>query len=196
MLRGIRNFAAFAPVWRRHFVMGLVIGLMFMSAVGIAIGAAARQQTFSSPDEGVQALINAAKNNDTASLLQVLGPEAQSFINTGDPVSDRASRGRFVQAYEEAHTLVQSGDTQVILQVGKDPWPFPIPLVKDNTSWRFDSKDGQGGDPQSAHRTQRTRRHPGVPGLCRRATRILHAQPTTRCAAPVCHKVHEHEGQT
>jgi hypothetical protein len=56
-------------------------------------------------------LIDAAKNNDTASLLQILAPEAQSFINTGDPVSDRASRARFVQAYEEAHTLVQAGDT-------------------------------------------------------------------------------------
>jgi hypothetical protein len=116
---------------------------MFMSAVGIAIGAAARQQTFPSPEEGVQALMDAAKNNDTTSLLQVLGPEAQSFINTGDPVSDQANRARFVQAYEEVHTLVQVGDTQVILQVGKDAWPFPIPLVKDNTSWRFDSKEGK-----------------------------------------------------
>jgi len=131
MLRGTRNFANFAPVWRRRFVMVLVTGLMFMSAVGIAIGAAARQQTFPSPEEGVQALMDAAKNNDTTSLLQVLGPEAQSFISTGDPVSDRTSRARFVQAYEEAHALVQLGDTQVILQIGKDAWPFPIPLIVD-----------------------------------------------------------------
>jgi hypothetical protein len=48
-----------------------------------------------------------------------------------------------VQAYEEAHTLVQSGDTKVMLQVGKDEWPFPIPLVKGSTSWRFDSKEGK-----------------------------------------------------
>lgn len=143
MLRGTRDFADFAPAWHRRFVMVLVICFMVMSAVGIAIGAAAKQQTFSSPEEGVQALIDAAKNNDTASLLQILGPEAQAFINTGDPVSDRASRARFVESYEEAHTLLQSGDTQVILQVGKDTWPFPIPLVKDNPSWRFDSKVGK-----------------------------------------------------
>src|SRR5262247_153566 len=143
MFQGTKNFADFAPVWRRRFVMVLVIGLMCMSAVGIAIGAVAKQQTFPSPEEGVRALIDAAKNNDTANLLQVLGPEAQAFINTGDSVSDQASRARFVQAYEEAHTLVQSGDTKVILQVGKDEWPFPIPLVKDNTSWRFDSKEGK-----------------------------------------------------
>jgi len=114
-----------------------------MGSVSIALGAAVTQQSFPSPEAGVQALVEAAKSNDTKSLLQVLGPEAQSFINTGDPVSDQASRARFVQAYEEAHTLVQAGDTKVMLQVGKDEWPFPIPLVKDSTSWRFDSKEGR-----------------------------------------------------
>jgi hypothetical protein len=114
-----------------------------MGVAGVAIGAAARQQSFPSPEAGVQALIEAAKSNDTKSLLQVLGSEAQSFINTGDPVSDQASRARFVQAYEEAHALVQSGDRRVMLQIGKDAWPFPIPLVKDSTSWHFDSKEGQ-----------------------------------------------------
>ena len=109
----------------------------------VAIGAAARQQSFPSPEAGVQALMEAAKSNDTKTMLQILGPEAQSFINTGDPVSDQASRERFVQAYEEAHTLVQSGDTKVILQIGKDEWPFPIPLVKGSTSWRFDTKEGK-----------------------------------------------------
>jgi hypothetical protein len=143
MFRGTSNFADFAPVRCRRLMMVLVLCLVFMGSVGIALGAAARQQSFPSPEEGVRALMDAAQHNDTASLLQVLGPEAQPFINTGDPVSDQASRARFVQAYEEAHTLVQVGDTQVILQIGNDAWPFPIPLVKDNPSWRFDSKEGK-----------------------------------------------------
>ena len=168
---------------------------MLLDSVGIAMGAAVRQQSFPSPEEGVRALMEAAKHNDTASLLQVLGPEAQPFLNTGDAVSDQASRARFVQAYEEAHTLVLVGETQVILQIGNDAWPFPIPLVKDTTRWRFDAKE-EGRDPQSEYRTERARRHPGLPGLCRRATRILQEQPTTPCAAPVCGKVYEHAGQT
>jgi hypothetical protein len=143
MFRSTRDFADCAPLWRQRLMMVLVLCLMLLDSVGIAIGAAVRQQSFPSPEEGVRALMEAAKNNDTASLLQVLGPEAQSFISTGDPVSDRASRARFVQEYEEAYTLVQSGNTKAILQIGKDEWPFPIPLVKDNTSWRFDSKEGK-----------------------------------------------------
>jgi hypothetical protein len=116
---------------------------VLLGSVGIASAAAARQQSFPSPEEGVRALMDAAKANDTARLLQVLGPDAQPFINTGDPVSDQASRARFVQAYEEAHTLVPVEDTQVILQMGNDAWPFPIPLVKDNTRWHFDAKEGK-----------------------------------------------------
>ena len=107
------------------------------------MGAAARQKSFPAPEEGVQALIEAAQKNDTTALLAVLGPEAKSFVNTGDPVSDRASRERFVKSYEEAHTLVQSGDTKVVLQIGKDEWPFPIPLIKGSAGWRFDTQEGK-----------------------------------------------------
>ena len=143
MLQDTRNVAAGAPVWRRRLMTVLVLCPVFLGSVGSAMGAAARQQSFPSPEEGVQALLEAAKRNDTTSLLQVLGPEAQPFLNTGDPVSDQASRARFVQAYEEAHTLVSVGETQVILQVGNDAWPFPIPLIKDHTHWRFDTKAGK-----------------------------------------------------
>ena len=143
MFQGTRNFVDFVPIWRQRLLMVLVICLTSMGSVGIAIGAAAEQQSFPSPEAGVQALVEAAKRNDTETMLQILGPEAESFINTGDPVSDQATRERFVQAYEEAHMLVPSGDTRVILQVGKDEWPLPIPLVKDSTSWRFDSEEGK-----------------------------------------------------
>ena len=62
MCRGTRNFADFAPVRRRRLMMVLVMCLMLMDSVGIAIGAAARQQSFASPEAGVQALIEAAKS--------------------------------------------------------------------------------------------------------------------------------------
>ena len=59
------------------------------------------------------------------------------------PGPDRESGERFVKSYEEAHTLVQSGDTKVVLQTGKDEWPFPIPLIKGSAGWRFDTPAGQ-----------------------------------------------------
>jgi Protein of unknown function (DUF2950) len=126
---------------------GLVLGLIIVLASGaaqVAFGAAAtKQRTFSSPEEGVKALIDAAKKNDTKGILEILGPEAKSIIESGDPVADRAAKERFVKSYDEGNKLVKSGDTTSILEVGKDDWPFPIPLVKENAGWRFDTKEGK-----------------------------------------------------
>ena len=91
----------------------------------------------------MRALIDAGEKNDTKAILQILGPEAKSFIETGDPVSDREARERFNKSYDEANKLVKTGDTKVFLQVGKDEWPLPIPLVKGSTGWRFDTKEGK-----------------------------------------------------
>src|SRR5262244_137952 len=42
-----------------------------------------------------------------------------------------------------SHTLVPSGDTKVVLQIGKDEWPFPIPLIKGSSGWHFDTQAGK-----------------------------------------------------
>jgi hypothetical protein len=48
-----------------------------------------------------------------------------------------------VKSYDEANKLEKSGDSKVILNTGKDNWPFPIPLAKNADGWRFDTKEGQ-----------------------------------------------------
>jgi hypothetical protein len=123
--------------------MILVLCLLSMGGVGVATGAAARQKSFPTPEAGVQALLDAAQKHDTTTLLAVLGPEAKSIVSTSDPVSDREKRERFVKSYEEAHTLVPSGDTKMVLQIGKDEWPFPVPLIKESAGWRFDTQAGK-----------------------------------------------------
>ena len=125
----------------------LVLILIIVFAIGSAeraLGAAAvKQKTFSSPEEGVKALIDAAKKNDTKGILEILGPEAKSIIESGDPVADNEGRERFVKSYDEANKLVKSGETEMVLEVGKDEWPFPIPLVKGNAGWYFDTQEGK-----------------------------------------------------
>lgn len=143
MFRDPRKVADFTAVSRQYLLIVLVICLVLMGSDGLVLTAATTQKSFPSPDAGAQALADAAKRDDEGAMLQILGPEAQSLIDTGDPVSDQANRARFAQAYEAAHTLEQVDDTKVILQVGKDEWPFPIPLVKDSTTWRFDTAAGK-----------------------------------------------------
>jgi len=76
-------------------------------------------------------------------MLAIFGTAAKPLISSGDAVADRAAFGRFVERYEESNRLTKPSDTQAVLEVGKDAWPFPIPLVKDNAGWRFDTAAGK-----------------------------------------------------
>jgi hypothetical protein len=122
----------------------LAVFVVGIGSVQTALGAAAaKQKTFSTPEEAVKALIDATKKNDMKGILEILGPEAKPFLETVDPISDREARERFVKSYEESNKLVKSGDTKAVLEVGKDGWPLPIPLVKENAGWRFDTQEGK-----------------------------------------------------
>jgi hypothetical protein len=104
--------------------------------------AAVKHKAYATPEEAVKELMAAAKAGDSKALLAILGPDAKAIVSSGDAVADKEGRERFVKSYEEASKLEKSGD-KAILAVGKDAWPFPIPLVKDAGGWRFDTKEGK-----------------------------------------------------
>src|SRR5262249_38566554 len=54
----------------------------------------------------------------------------------------RNARARFVASYDEKHQF-EAGGGKVVLVTGRDDFPFPIPLVPDGPSWRFDTAAGK-----------------------------------------------------
>ena len=126
-------------------LIAVATGVLTLIAVMLqsAFGATPPQKIFRSPEEAVLAFIDVSKGKETKPILDILGPDAKAFLETGDPVSDREIRERFIKAYGESHALVKSGETKVFLEVGKDKWPFPIPIVKESSGWRFDTKQGR-----------------------------------------------------
>jgi hypothetical protein len=101
------------------------------------------QKIFSSPEEAVKAMIDAVKADDTKSLMTIFGPGSRRIILSGDPVEDKTGREWFVKHYEEKNRLEEETPGKVILHAGNDEWPFPIPIVKAGTGWRFDTKAGK-----------------------------------------------------
>jgi hypothetical protein len=119
----------------------------FAAATLLAAGAQAekhaKQKSFATPEEAAAALVAAIKSNDDKAKLAILGNEAKPILQSGDKVADKAAGTRFVSLYETANKMEKSGDAKAVLAVGKDGWPFPIPLVKDAQGWRFDSAAGK-----------------------------------------------------
>jgi hypothetical protein len=126
------------------FWRAAVVGAILVSAPGGAASAATgTQQHFPSPEAAATALFDAVRAGDKAMMLTVLGPEARALISSGDEVADRRSRERFVDKYAEANRLLAVSQGKVILSVGTDEWPLPIPLVHDTAGWRFDTAAGK-----------------------------------------------------
>jgi hypothetical protein len=110
---------------------------------GTVLAAKPKQETFESPEAAVEALVKALRDGSEKELLAIFGPGSETLISSGDKVEDRVRREKFVQLYGEANRLEVAGDKKLIVRVGKNDWPFPIPIVKVGENWRFDTKQGK-----------------------------------------------------
>jgi len=103
---------------------------------------AADEQTFNSPEEAVNTLVAAATNHDTNALHAIFGPEGHQLISP-DAVQATAEYKMFVQRLTEKTQLITNSDSRLTLALGTDGWPFPIPLVKQDDRWFFDTAAGK-----------------------------------------------------
>jgi hypothetical protein len=101
------------------------------------------QESFKTPEEGFNALVNAAKAEDPPGIVEVLGPAGVDIVSSGDPVADNASLKRFLDAYGAKHEITMQGDRKALLILGPEDFPFPIPLILKGDRWRFDTEAGR-----------------------------------------------------
>ena len=80
------------------------------------------QKRFSSPEEASQALVAAAQNNDEKTMLEILGPDAQDIVSSGDPTQDAENHTNFARKYQEMHRFVKEPDGSVMLYIGAENW--------------------------------------------------------------------------
>ncbi|HYL92041.1 MAG TPA: DUF2950 domain-containing protein [Alphaproteobacteria bacterium] len=128
----------------------VLVAMFFLLAVALWIQPAqvsasapqaAQQKQFATPEEAMNALVTAGKAKDTAALAGIFGADYDKLLS-GDPVQDSSELDHFASALEQSAKLEKSSDTKFTLAIGKDNWPFPIPIVKTNDQWRFDTAAG------------------------------------------------------
>jgi hypothetical protein len=102
-----------------------------------------KQRSFASPEEAVTVLADTLKSKDVKALEAIFGPGSKDLVSSGDPVSDSAGYDRFTSLYAEKNRLAAESAEKVVLHLGNEDWPFPIPLVKKNALWHFDAREGR-----------------------------------------------------
>ena len=107
------------------------------------VSVASAQQAFKTPDEAAGALAGAAKTGDRKAIVTVLGPDGKDIVSSGDDVADAATRQKFVAAYDAKHQIVMEGDNKATILIGQEDFPLPIPVVRKDGLWRFDTAAGR-----------------------------------------------------
>jgi hypothetical protein len=126
------GLAAFIAAITVLIVLGLIASAQDME-----------QKKFKSPEDAFRALIEAVKNNDTAELLAIFGPEGKDIISSGDAVADRRARERFAKAAADGIKFSKLDDRTTLPIIGKDECSFPIPIVKSGQGWVFSTEEGK-----------------------------------------------------
>jgi hypothetical protein len=101
-----------------------------------------KQTAFTSPDDAMKGLVAALRTGNTKAVETILGPGSRQLLTSGDATADNNAREQFLAAYDEGSKTDKDENDNVIFEVGKDEWPFPIPVVMADGRWRFDSKAG------------------------------------------------------
>jgi len=123
----------------RYATMALIAATVAFPIVPSAYG----QQSFKSPDDAAAALASAVKSGATKDMLEVLGSDAEEIVDSGDSVADADTRQRFLTAFDDKHSVTNEGDKKAVLIIGKDDFPFPIPLIRGKKGWEFDAAAGR-----------------------------------------------------
>jgi DUF2950 family protein len=131
-------------VTQRSLFLILLCALFLALALAMPLAScgADAATTFASPEEAVAALANIVKAQDQAGLRSIFGP-ASTEIQNPDRVQATNECLRFAAAMDQTFRLNHDSDTKYVLEVGTNYWPFPIPIVKQDGRWFFDTKAGE-----------------------------------------------------
>jgi hypothetical protein len=121
----------------RNVVSLVALAFLVMGCAGKKEEAAG----FATPEAAVAALVAALEKDDTAALAKLLGPGTEDLLSSGDPVADKTDRAEFLAGYKAKNSLAADGD-KMLLTVGENEWPMPIPLVQRDGKWVWDGAAG------------------------------------------------------
>jgi len=127
---------------------GLLLACVSMS-IGISTSSndlaaqSLQQRTFPSAEDAAKTLVEVVKKGNVDDLLAIFGQDGKDLLDTSDPATARMNRQVFAVAAAEQWRLTDDGKDKKTLIIGNEDWPFPVPIVKAASGWRFDTAAGK-----------------------------------------------------
>ena len=125
----------------RSAIVLLFIGLT--SACDRSQPAASTAAVFDTPDAAVAELAVLLEEHRDADIEHVFGPGSLDMFRSGDTEADRQDARRVVAMIEESVVFEQDGENTLVIFLGNEEWPWPIPLQREGEGWRFNTEAGE-----------------------------------------------------
>lgn len=126
-----------------HFVvLPIVLTLVLCVAPTMHLHAATIGKTFKSADAAAQALKAAVDARDTNALANIFGPDIREIEST-DPVQAQQELATVAERLNEAMQLEHVASNRYVLDMGRDQFPFAVPIVQNQGQWYFDTDAGK-----------------------------------------------------
>ncbi|MEZ6197143.1 MAG: DUF2950 domain-containing protein [Planctomycetota bacterium] len=125
----------------RHAIPAALAALLLV--IPVACSSADDQLRFESPEAAIAASVDAVRADDEARLVAILGEDSSDLLHSGDPIADREARERFLANFDAKHEVAMIDADRAEVSIGERAWPFPIPIVRDDAGWRFDTEAGR-----------------------------------------------------
>ena len=122
--------------------LSITLGALLVGLPAILFGQTPK--TFDSAEAAAQALMQAAEKDDVAALAALFGPAGKAVLTSGDAQQDKSERAEFARLARDKHRLEpdEMNMAAMILSVGSEDWPFPVPIVQSEGRWSFDAPQG------------------------------------------------------
>jgi hypothetical protein len=122
-------------------LMAAAVTCLWCPGQGVAEETSGKQRQFDSPEDGLKALLKATEAKDKEALRGLFGPKSGK-LGSGDEVQDAKDFENFARRLAKASRLVREEDGMAVLHLGVEDYPFPVPLVKKEGKWFFDTEAG------------------------------------------------------
>jgi hypothetical protein len=101
------------------------------------------QQRFATAEAAMAALKAALAKGDVEDFITLFGKSHEDLIVGADRVETQAERRRAAVLAKQRIALEHDGDDRALVALGTDAWLLPIPLVRKDGQWFFDTAAGE-----------------------------------------------------
>ncbi len=115
---------------------------LFLATALPGFASAADPKVFDTPEAAAAAMVAALEKGTNEAIVELFGDSHNDELFTDDEAAERKNREKAFAVAQEAMSLREDDSQTRTVLIGRQEWPMPFPIVKDDKGWSFDVEAG------------------------------------------------------